>query len=134
MKKPLIIFLILTGLTLFYFWAALTNYSVIPEQSANINNKITVSQKISVDKNAKSFEKYQIDAGKTDLDLLKQSESIQTKGEKENAFVTEINGRRATETQKEYWSMYINGKISLVGAGSYKLKNGDKIEWKIETY
>ena len=52
---------------------------------------------------------------------------------KTNAFITEINGY-STEGKKEFWAFYINDKLSTVGAGNYQLRNGDKIEWKIEKY
>ena len=61
----------------------------------------------------------------------------ETKGEEANAFVTQINGYpalRKASVPREFWAFYINGKMSNVGAGSYKLKDGDKIEWKIERY
>ena len=45
-----------------------------------------------------------------------------------------INGRRVDDRKNEYWAFYLNGKMAQIGAGSYQLKNGDKIEWKIETY
>lgn len=92
---------------------------------------IQVSQKIPTQIN---FEPVTIEKGKTALDLLNQTTKAQLKGEGKNAFVTSINGRLADEKKKEYWSIYINGKASEVGAGSYILQSGDKIEWKIKTY
>lgn len=75
-----------------------------------------------------------VKAGTTALDLLKQNTKIETKGEGVNAYVVAINGRTASNTDKEYWAFYINGKSAVVGAGSYKLKSGDKILWKIEKF
>ena len=56
------------------------------------------------------------------------------RGEGKNAYVTGINGREADTKKKEYWAFYVNGKPATVGAGSYILKQADKIEWKIENY
>lgn len=70
----------------------------------------------------------------TALDYLKANYEVQTLGEGVNAYVVEINGRRASDTKKEFWSFYVNGKMADVGAGSYILKPDDRIEWKIENY
>jgi hypothetical protein len=76
----------------------------------------------------------QIEKGKTALDLLKKYAKIETKGEGSNAFVISIDGKKALSEKREYWAFYLNGKLAPVGAGSYQLKDGDKIEWKIEKY
>jgi len=75
-----------------------------------------------------------IEEGKTALDLTKKVAKVETKGEGENAFVTSIDGRSADEAQNEFWELVINGESSQVGAGSYKVKNGDKIEWRISRF
>ena len=80
------------------------------------------------------FIKQEIIAGKTALDLIKEKAKVVTKGESANAYVIEINGKLAEDSKKEFWAFYINDKMAEVGAGSYKLKNGDKIEWRIEKY
>ncbi len=80
------------------------------------------------------FIKQEIISGKTALDLTKEKASVKMKGEGVNAYLTEINGLEALNSKKEYWAFYVNGKMAEVGAGSYKLKEGDKIEWKIEKY
>ncbi len=81
-----------------------------------------------------NFSSHQIDINQTALDLLKQTESPVTVGEKENAYVVGINGIKADQEKKEFWSFYVNDKLASVGAGSYKLKDRDKIERKIENY
>lgn len=57
-----------------------------------------------------------------------------TKGTGVNAFVTSVNGRAADTTKREFWELFVNGKSSDTGAGSYILKEGDQIEWHINTY
>ncbi len=91
----------------------------------------TVYLKIS---GQKDFIKQDIISGKTALDLTKEKANTKIKGEGVNAYVTEINSQEALNSKKEYWAFYVNGKMAEVGAGSYKLKDGDKIEWKIEKY
>jgi hypothetical protein len=80
------------------------------------------------------FVKQEIIVGKTALDLIKEKTKVVIKGEGVNAYVIEINGRLAEDSKKEFWAFYVNGKQAEVGVGSYKLKEGDRIEWKIETY
>ena len=92
---------------------------------------LTVYLKIS---GQKDFIKQEIISGKTALDLTKEKASVKIKGEGVNAYLTEINSQKALNSKKEYWAFYVNGKMAEVGAGSYKLKEGDKIEWKIEKY
>lgn len=82
----------------------------------------------------KDFIKQEIISGKTALDLTKEKANIKTKGEGINAYVTEINGQEALNSKKEYWAFFVNGKMAEVGAGSYQLKEGDKIEWKLANY
>ena len=134
MKKFFLIVLFFIGIFVFYKVGGFQTSNIKAPNSFNAAKKITVQQKITSEKSADTFEKYEIEENKTALDLLNQTGTIITKGEKENAFVIEINGRRADDSKKEYWSFYLNGKISAVGAGSYLLKNEDKIEWKIEKY
>ena len=131
MKKFFLIILLLSvGFTLYKYGFPQTSQPLEPK-STTVINKINIEQKIE---NNESFTKYEIEENKTVLDLLKQTAAVVTKGEKENAFVTEINGKEANESKKEFWAFYLNGKMSPVGAGSYKLKNKDRIEWKIEKY
>ena len=81
-----------------------------------------------------SSQDVEIEEGKTVLNLTKQVTTVETKGEGQNAFVTGIGGRVADTAKKEFWEMRVNGKPADVGAGSYEVRNGDKIEWRITTY
>ncbi|MBI3290536.1 DUF4430 domain-containing protein [Candidatus Microgenomates bacterium] len=69
--------------------------------------------------------------GQTALSLLYVGNYVATA---EGGFVTEINGRKADLDKKEFWAFYVNEEMAQVGAADYMTKNGDKIEWKIETY
>lgn len=91
--------------------------------------KSTVSQVVLG--SGRSAETLELKAGQTALDLLKASHTIETKtfsgiGE----YVTTIDGKK--EDSKHFWALYVNGKQSQVGASDYKVKAGDKIEWKFE--
>lgn len=96
---------------------------------------IIVYQSIFIKNSDKSVPiKLNIENGKTALDLLRKTAVVKTQGSGRNTFVLEINNIKAENSQKEYWAFYVNSKIAAVGAGSYLLKMGDKIEWKIENY
>jgi hypothetical protein len=69
---------------------------------------------------------------KTALELLKDNYQVETKdfsgmGE----FVISIDGVGA-EDGKNFWAFYVDGKMAAEGAGTYKTKNGEKIEWRLE--
>jgi hypothetical protein len=91
-------------------------------------------KQIIIDGGKKIPSNTKISPNSTALQLLSATHKIVTKGQKENAFVMEIDGRVADFKQKEFWAFYVNGKQAQIGAGSYFVKNNDTIEWKIETY
>jgi|SRR3989339_1067941 len=90
-------------------------WELLPEKGISFDNQIVVD-------------------GSTALDLLSLLTDVKTQGKGANAFVIEINNRKTDSSKKEFWAFYVNGKQAEVGAGSYILKEGDKILWKIETY
>ena len=100
----------------------------------NIAQEVRVTQTISGAKPESTTYKGKLEKVTTALELLQQQAEVKMKGTDVEAFIIEINGRKADEAQREYWSMYVNGKPAEVGAGSYKLQDGDTIEWKIEQY
>lgn len=65
------------------------------------------------------------------LTLLKQKTSVK---QDTTGMVISIASRQADNTQREFWSFYINGQSAQVGAASYVTKNNDIITWKIEKY
>ncbi len=117
------------------------NKSQMPKTQANIANtvsetqvKSTISVQIKADSQTKD---YQVKGavGKTALEVTKEATSnVKMTGEGENAFITVIDGREASSDKKEFWKLVINGKDSQVGAGSYTVKENDKISWEIATY
>jgi len=129
MKKILLFISVLLTIVFGYFFyqsrLSLVEKSLIQKQN------LTVFLKLS---GQKDFIKQEIDVNMTALDLIKEKIKIVTKGEGVDAYVVEINGKLAEDSKKEFWAFYVNGKQATVGAGSYKLKEGDRIEWKLETY
>ena len=70
----------------------------------------------------------------TALALTQKVAQVETSGEGEMAFVTSLNGRAASDEKQEFWAFHVNGELAQVGSGSYIVQNGDRIEWRIETY
>lgn len=95
--------------------------------SNNISNKSGQTQTKPI---AKSVT-YSGKDGVTALDLLKKNAKIVTSGSGENTFVTTINGYKASDSKKEYWSFSVDGKAASIGAGSYITKDNEAITWKI---
>lgn len=104
-----------------------------PQGAVVDRNKITVTQKINIDSSGE-FVAYDENAGITALDLLQQTSIVRLQGTGVAAFVVGINDRIADSKKKEYWALYVNGIPASVGAGSYRINEGDKIEWKIEKF
>ena len=87
---------------------------------------------ISAEKqHAESSFSYAGEDGKDALTLLQEKTTIE---QEDSGLVSSINGRMAEAKKREFWSFYINGKMSQVGPAEYITKNGDTIEWRIETY
>lgn len=106
---PLVIFGVGAGI-------ALTN------QSPKVQVSTTQSQATDV--------KYKGVNGQTALALLEKYTRAGVKHYSFGDFVTSVNG--AAGNGPKYWSFYVNGKLSDVGAGSYVTKSTDNIEWKLQ--
>jgi len=90
---------------------------------------LTITQTVEGSSLNRSF--YTYSEGQTALEVLKSTHKITTQkfgdiGE----FVENIDGVKPDA--KHFWAFYVNGKSSNIGAGSYKLKNSDTVEWKLE--
>jgi len=89
---------------------------------------VTVSP--TINPSADQFE-YSGKDGVDALTLLKQKTLVQ---QDTTGMVISIASRKADNTQREFWSFYINGQTAQVGPTSYITKNNDIINWKIEKY
>ncbi len=130
-----IVVLALIG-SLFTVQSFFTDRSPVAKEQIT-NESIHYSQKISVPSGQKKeFNNLSADRkdNLTALSALKDVVAVQTNGKGINAFITSIDNRKADDAKKEFWAFYVNGKQAELGAGSYIIKNNDKIEWKIETY
>lgn len=79
----------------------------------------------------KDYFAYQGKAGKDALTILRDLTGVE---QDRSGLVVSINGRKADNTKKEYWSFFINGKMAQVGPADFQTTDKDFIEWKIQTY
>lgn len=126
--------LLILGFLIICFGTAFIQYKIsLPKENIVPVLRISVKQIITID-DKKNQSTVLAKMGSTALQLLATTHKVIQKGEKENAFVTTIDGKMASTANKEFWAFYVNKKQSTVGAGTYVVKNNDTIEWKIETY
>ena len=117
----------------FCFWQIKVRGSKTPIQNNETVQQISASLKISNGKTIKSFDISSF-VGKTALETTRNKANIVVKGDGTNTFITSIDDRIADSNKHEFWELDANGNETPVGAGSYIIKNHDKIEWKINNY
>lgn len=83
------------------------------------------SGEISVPKNSTVFKAMEIAASSSIISF--KSKNYPGLGD----FIDEINGIKSSGNK--YWILYVNGKLSSVGASQYTLSPNDTIEWKFES-
>ena len=113
------------------FFTAILVLIILSIFSLNLKKKEAVSPAVTTLRVIVNNISYKGEAGKSALDILKQKFAV---GEDRSGMVASIGEKTADSAKHEYWAFYINGKLSDVGAGDYKTKNTDLIEWKIEKY
>ncbi len=126
-KKPIVLII----LALVLAGAGFYGYKTFFAKKAAVTEQIEVFLKVDT---GNQYLGLMTKKGNTALELTQERMAVDVRSEGKSAYVTGINGRKADGKKKEYWAFYINGKPATVGAGSYILKQGDKIEWKIEKY
>ena len=80
---------------------------------------------------AKDAFSYKGENNKDALAILKEKAAVE---QDKSGLVVGINGRKAENKNREYWSFYVNGKMASVGPADYETIDADLIEWKIEKY
>lgn len=68
--------------------------------------------------------------GKTALQLLQGSHKVGLKHYSFGDMVTSIDG--IAGNGPKYWSFYVNGKLSDVGASAYQTKATDTLSWRLQ--
>lgn len=94
--------------------------------------KISVVLNFGKDKSANTHS-LNLEEGKNALEATKNVTGGEVTLDK-SGLVDSINGVKVDSSKKEYWAFYVNGEYAKVGPADYKVKQGDTIEWKIETF
>ncbi len=114
-------------------------YTLNRDKQAETTTKTTQEKVETITISVKSDgveKKYPVEGmvGKTALEASEKVLTLEKSGEGENAFITNINGRVANSSKKEFWKLVINGEDASVRAGSYTILKGDSISWEIDTF
>jgi len=81
---------------------------------------------------SKSYIAYTATSDGSALDQLEAiNDTVAIKESELGKYVEGINGLIGG-TNGKYWSFYVDDKLAEVGADSYKLEGGEKIEWKFQ--
>ena len=109
--------------------SAACNKAQAPEVSKDMQQSVTATQKVT--DGQEQMVTYELSLNKTALDALKEKHTITVKNYPGiGDFVESIDGTKPDSSH--FWALYVNGQQSQVGADKYVLKNGDKVEWKLE--
>ncbi|MBI4160718.1 MAG: DUF4430 domain-containing protein, partial [Candidatus Yanofskybacteria bacterium] len=101
------------------------------------NSSDSVNELININFVAGDFSRsFKVPSGSTAYDamlVLASTTNLTFKSEYYSGlgyFVKEINGK--PNSGGTYWTLYVNGKYSMIGTSQYKLQPGDAVEWKYE--
>lgn len=104
--------------------------------TTNVSTAQEITTSLQIDKGEGSAVKVytvKVKEGETALDQLHHASAangfaVETKDSSYGAFVQGIDGLAGGASS--YWLFSVNGKAAEVGAGDYKLQEGDVVEWK----
>ena len=96
----------------------------------NQTSTTQTASKITFSNSGKQVD-YTGQTGKTALEVLKSLTKVDVGTSSYGEFVTGINGLKA-DAKLNYWSFYVNGAYASEGAGTYKSKDGEKLQWRLE--
>lgn len=99
--------------------------------SKNNNQEKKSTKQTSAEAMEKDEITYQGEEGVDAYILLTKKADIE---EDTSGLITSINGKKADNNKKEFWSFYVNDKQAAVGPKDYITKDSDIITWKIESY
>lgn len=140
MNKKVYIIVGIVGALLLVFGAILYQQSGVsqtskPTQSSveDLVRKEEVKVQIGVDyadKKASVSGEVVTRGGSNVLDSLKKGHEVGTKKFSFGEMVEAIDGVGGEEGK--FWIYYVNGEAAKVGADQYEVKDGDRIEWRLE--
>lgn len=121
---------IFAGLVIAFFALSLSTTFFFNANSQNTQSKVDEVQSTTTEESSDTFS-YKGSDGVDAFTLLEEQAEIEVS---KSGLIDSINGRKADEKKREFWSFYVNGELANVGPKDYITKSSDLIEWKIETY
>ncbi len=102
-------------------------------QTVNVNQTTTTntinSQTAEVCQPSDRCVQYAGQDGKNALELLQSDHQVDVS---DQGFVNAIDGVEPGD--REFWALYVNGEQAQVGAKDYHTKDGETIEWTLESF
>lgn len=102
--------------------------SYIAKTNSNPVTASTVSDTTATTATTVSYEGVE---GKTAMELLKASHTVETKKFDFGEMVQSIDG--VAPDSSHFWALYVDGKMSEVGADALKTTTGQKLEWRLDS-
>lgn len=102
-------------------------------QQSKQQEQATVHITLSQDKEAEVLEEKEVEIEDGDilLEVMKENFDVVEK----DGFISSIEGINDDDgTLKKAWMFYINGEMSMVGAGEVELKDGDEILFDFQSW
>jgi|GEM_PF-1463028 len=97
-----------------------------------VNKPVNNQSEVVIAQSDPRYITYTAIAGKTSLEQLKESTSdVGTQITEYGEYVDSI-GQFVGRSGGNFWSFYVDGEMSGLGADSYMQKGGEKIEWKYQ--
>lgn len=101
-------------------------------QKTDQSKETTDAKQEKQEKRTRTDITYTAKEGKTSLEQLRlEADGVVTKQSEYGEYVDTIEGH-VGGTDGYYWSFYVDGTMSDVGAGSYTQKGGETIQWKFQ--
>ena len=91
----------------------------------------SISQSVVTPIETTEDSKVDVKEGESALDVLKRTHTVELKHYDFGDVADSIDGTVGGKDGR-YWIFYVNGKMSQVGAGEYKIQPDDKIIWKYQ--
>lgn len=123
-KLPIILALVVAVFGLVVWAVVASQPDIKPQTNQSTEVQIPAKNRTEITYTAK--------AGLTSLAQLQDEASeVIIKESEFGQYVDSIEGHQGG-TDGKYWSFYVDGQMSEVGAGSYTQKGGEVIEWKFQ--
>lgn len=100
------------------------------DQQIEKTGQKSVEVTITLSEGGKSFSKKKVSVPENETLAIILDENYTVKSDK--GMITSLEGRSQIPDENKYWLFDVNGKSSTVGAESYKVQAGDKIDWKLD--